>query len=102
MDTAFSGFHRLESALFRDNMTDASKNLLLTNKTMQAWVTELEAWYVELGKHVDAVRLLPACSVFRAGHGRVFPTVMHTKRTCPAHMVQAYRNFKRGIERKSS
>ena len=55
-DSAFTGFHRLERALYRDNVTAASAPLLLTTATFAAWAAELEMAYEALGVRVKAVR----------------------------------------------
>ena len=55
-DADFTGFHRLERALYRDNITDAQTDLLLSNKTLAAWASELEESYVALRRRVALVR----------------------------------------------
>lgn len=52
----FKGFHRLERALYRDNVTDPSAPLLLTDVAFSAWASELEVSYKELGMRISAVR----------------------------------------------
>ena len=68
-DAAFTGFHRLERALYRDNVTAASAPLLLTTATFAAWAAELEMAYEALGVRVKAVRAVALAidSVCRSG-----------------------------------
>lgn len=55
-DTAFTGYHRLERALYRDNVTSPDAVLTLSNQTLAEWAAELATQYTALGTRIAQVR----------------------------------------------
>lgn len=84
-DTAFKGFHRIERALYRDNVTDASAPLLLTDIAFSAWATGLVASYEELGEMVSTVCITALASGLVAVAAKTF--IHQVRRTSAARIT---------------